>query len=90
MELPPHGGKQRWTQGQRDMYLRLFGEEINGAFFVFIMWFNDAIRLIKRMFFNVYTFIYTFPLSQRETQWSNTNISLLSPTRSAAGLFIAL
>lgn len=37
LELPPHGVTQRWAQGQRDMYLRLFGEEINGAFFVFIM-----------------------------------------------------
>lgn len=30
--------------------------EINGAFFVFIMLFNEPIRLIKRTFVNIYTF----------------------------------
>lgn len=61
LEMLPHGATQRWAQGQWDMYLRLFGTEINGAFFVFIMWCNDAIRLIKSTFWNIYTFIYTLP-----------------------------
>ena len=78
LELLPHGGTQRWDG---DMYLSLFGEEINGAFFVFIMWCNDAIPLIKqRCFLVTFTDSFTRSLSPRETQWSNTNVSLLSPT----------
>lgn len=84
---PPWGYRDGHRDGERRATHGCFGKEINGAFFVFIMWFNDAIPLIKRTFFNIYTFIYTFPPSQTGTQWATTNISVLSSTQSAAGLF---
>ena len=89
LELPPHGGTARGGQGQsgRHVLMNVWKGEINGAFLVFIMWFNDAILLIKRTFFNSYTFIYRWP-QHRGKPSGPIQTSLFSPTHSAGGFLL--